>query len=121
MQILNDDEIVNTPYANELIGSGTLVLWEKLDRLSDETQKTSLKDHLYEQLDRARHHLELVFHRFLNGEKPFTKLAIKINGTAIEAYDPFNSDHPATIRQPKKDYSCSGSSGFSSVVRATAS
>ena len=102
LQVLDGSEIDETPFIDELGNKGTLVVWEKLDRLKDETQKTSLKDHLYEQLDHARHHLELVFHRFLSGEKPFQKIAIRINGTDIEAFDPYNSKHPATIASPEE-------------------
>ncbi|MFK7954789.1 MAG: ATP-binding protein, partial [Lysobacterales bacterium] len=102
LQILDEDECAATPFFQELGDSGTLVVWENLDRLCDETQKTSRKDHLYEQLDHVRNHLELVFHRFLAGERPFPKLALRINRTEIDAFDPFNSGHPATIIQPEE-------------------
>lgn len=108
LQVLNETEIAETSFIDRLNDSGTLVVWEKLDRLSDETQKTSLKDHLYEQLDQARHHLELVFHRFLAGEKPFRKISIRINGAEVNAFDPYNSKHPATIPSPEERILVSG-------------
>lgn len=101
LQILNVDEIERVPFASSLGKVGTLIVWEMLDRLSEESQKTSLKDHLYEQLDQARHHIELVFHRFLAGEKPLPAVSIRINGHATEPFDPFNSNHPATIASPE--------------------
>ena len=63
-------------------------------------QKISLKDHIYNQLDHARQHLELVFHRFLAAERPYGPLTIEINGREIEPFDPFHSNHRATQRQP---------------------
>lgn len=108
LQVLDSDEIAEVPFVAKLNDSGTLVVWETLDRLSDETQKTSLKDHLYEQLDHARHHLQLVFHRFLSGERPFRKIVIRINGTEIEAFDPYNSKHPATQHSPEETIPVAG-------------
>ena len=102
IQIPDEEEIGSVPFAERMSGSGTLVVWENLDRLSDETQKTTLKDHLFEQLDNARKHLSLVFHRFIAGEKKLRRVSISINGDAIEAFDPFHSAHPATQRQPEE-------------------
>lgn len=96
LQILNDEEIVAAGWSDRLYGSGTVVIWEKLDRLTDQTSGTNLKDHLYECLDVARKYLALVFHRFLQGEKPFRKIALRINEGPVEPFEPFNSRHPAT-------------------------
>ncbi len=96
LQILDDEEIESTGWFDRLDGSGTIVIWEKLDRLTDQTSGANLKDHLYESLDVARKHLALVFHRFLQGEKPFHKIALRINEGPVEPFDPFNSRHPAT-------------------------
>lgn len=108
LQILNTGEVDNVPFVERLGDCGTLVVWESLDRVSDETRTTSLKDHIYEQLDRARHHLELVFHRFLSGEKPFRKITIRINEDKIEAFDPYHSKHPATISNPEEKIPVAG-------------
>lgn len=101
-------EIDDLPFIGKLGHSGTLVLWENLDRLTDHTQKTTAKDHLFEQLDLARRHLELVFHRFLNSEKGLNSIDIKMNGRSIEAFDPFHSTHKATQHQPKETIKIGG-------------
>lgn len=108
LRIPDAKEISLLPFIERLGSTGTLVIWETLDRLADQTQKTSLKDHLYEQLDNARKHLALVFHRFLTGERKLSKISISINDHPIEAYDPFHSGHPATQRQPEEKIQISG-------------
>lgn len=99
LQVPEGAEIDSIPYVDEIPEQGTLVLWEKLDRLEDATENTRLEDHLYERFDRVRKHAELIFHRFLAGEKPYKKVNIAINGEALVPFDPFNSSHPSTILQ----------------------
>lgn len=98
LQLLNEDAVKQLPFTENLEASGTLVIWEKLDRLSDTTGRTSLTDHLYERLQSAENHLALVFHRFINGERPYKKVDITINEAVLKAYDPFNSRHPSTTQ-----------------------
>ena len=102
LQIPEGSEIDEIPYAEEIPEQGTLVLWEKLDRLEDATKSTRLEDHLYESFDEVRKHTELIFHRYLAGEKPYRKVKIAINGEAIKPFDPFNTNHPSTILQPEE-------------------
>lgn len=70
--------------------SGTLVVWEKLDRFQKENYSNSI--------DKLRKHLSLVFHRFLDGSASFKKLEISINNNVIKPFNPFNVEHPATQR-----------------------
>lgn len=66
---------------------GTLVIWEKLDRM---LKGTATPDKLMnKQMDYVRDHLALVFHRYLSGESGITKLAININNLSVEPKDPF--------------------------------
>jgi hypothetical protein len=102
LQIPEDIEIDAIPFVEKIAESGTLVLWEKLDRLEQATDTTKLSDHLYESFDIARKHAELIFHRFLEGEKPYMKTNITINGEALVPFDPFNSKHKATILLPNE-------------------
>ena len=97
LQILEGDEIGGIPYIEQIPESGTLVLWEKLDRLQDATECTKLEDHLYESFDAVRKHIELIFHRFLEGEGSYKKVCITINGEHLQPFDPFNSKNKATI------------------------
>ena len=96
LQILDREDIEATGWADKLGDSGSIVLWEMLDRLTDRTSGANLTDHLYESLDVARKHLSLVFHRLLQGERPFSKVALRINQRPLEPFDPFNTKHPAT-------------------------
>ncbi len=70
--------------------SGTLVLWEVLDRIVTAGYKS--EDYL-DLIDRVERHLAMVFHRFIEGPKP--KLRLSINGRRISPWDPFMLGHPA--------------------------
>ncbi|HIW00969.1 MAG TPA: ATP-binding protein [Candidatus Desulfovibrio intestinipullorum] len=78
--------------AFEEIEQGTLVVWEKLDRII--TSGFSIDDFL-ELTDVVESHLALTFHRFLQGTRP--ELVLTINGRRIRARDPFMQEHPATM------------------------
>lgn len=92
--ILEPAEIAALPYISELGATGTMVLWEKLDRLCDNA--TPSKELLYEKIELVDRHLALVFHRFLSGDVKGRKLEIKMNGHAVEAFDPFCLSNKAT-------------------------
>jgi len=79
--------------------SGTVVLWEKIDRMikGTETDNQKHQDLFFEQLDILKSHLSMVFHRFL--EKP-NGLKIFINGKEIRPWDPFLRNHPSTQHLP---------------------
>ncbi len=74
---------------------GTLVLWEKLDRIV--TPGFDSQDFL-DLIDRVEQHLAMVFHRFLGGAKP--KLRLRINGRPVEPWEPFLAGHAATWSSP---------------------
>lgn len=75
--------------------SGTVVLWECLDRIVtagfDEQSYLDL-------IDRVEAHLALTFHRFIEGTKP--RLVLSINRKRVQPRDPFLFNHPAT--QPRQ-------------------
>lgn len=87
--ILDNSEMNDVPGVNELRAytSGTLVVWQRLDRLK--MGEINFERVLGRKIDGVREHLSLVFHRYLNGEKGITKLKIFINGEKIPASDPF--------------------------------
>jgi len=95
----NKDDI--HPVFSELndMKSGTIVLWERIDRLTKGTdaENAKHKDQFYEQLDILKDHLAMVFHRFL--EKP-AGLKIFLNDKAIKPWDPFLRNHPSTQHLP---------------------
>jgi len=96
LKVLEENEIQKQPYADKLKDSGTLVLWEKLDRVIDKTDSANTEANLYDKMDQVRKHMELVFHRYLTGEPGIKAVKIFINGDPLKAFDPFNSKHPAT-------------------------
>lgn len=93
----------------ESLGSGgTAVVWEKLDRIADGLIGASLADHLLDRMDSARRHLELVFHRFLQGDKGIRKVRIVMNGRDLVGFDPFHTKSPATQRLPVESIRIAG-------------
>lgn len=87
--ILDAEEINQFPQVEELkkYESGTLVIWQKLDRLK--AGEINFELSLGRKIDRVRDHLSLVYHRYLMGESGITKLKLFINGEKVKAIDPF--------------------------------
>jgi len=75
--------------------SGTLVLWEKLDRI---VTSGFCEQDLLDLIDRVERHLAIVFHRFLSG--PIPRLDLSINGRAMKPWNPFLPNHAATWSSP---------------------
>lgn len=90
------------PELHELLrsGSGTVVLWERLDRVLE--CRAPEGESARRRLDCMRRdlegHLAMVFHRYLAGEVRGRKLNIRVNGASIPAWDPFARDETATKR-----------------------
>jgi hypothetical protein len=90
LSVLEDDDISGLPFIDQLDGNGTIVLWEKLDRLFEEETSQKRQEIVNEKLDLLERHLSLVFHRFLAGDfVGRKKLAVSINGHPVEPFDPF--------------------------------
>lgn len=92
------------------VKSGTVVVWEKLDRLVGDADSDDRKAHTVF-LDRIRvleDHLRMVFHRFLSRRS--SSLTIWLNGQKLAAWDPFMSEHPATQRLPVEELKIAGQS-----------
>lgn len=85
--VLEPDELARITLVTELEAreSGTLVVWENLDRLAagDRGDGEILGERIREVLD----HLAMVFHRYLSGREP--EFRIWVNGTRLEPLDPF--------------------------------
>lgn len=91
------EDLTEIPLVDRLGPNGTLVIWETLDRLTD---GDSSQANLTRQMDEARDHLELVFHRYLSGERDLRKISIRVNERPLVSIDPFHSSHPATLMEP---------------------
>lgn len=93
-------DTANIPWMDCLPETGTLVLWEDLDRLIENQDSHRSLQHFIDRVDDARSHLELVFHRFLSGEPGHRKTVIRLNDRPLEGRDPFHQGHPATVIGP---------------------
>lgn len=105
------DLIDKMPWFEKLPSSGTMVLWEKLDRLSERSAAQQQSEILAEKLSRLEHHLALVFHRFLPGDPDPVrnrKVAIRINGHPVKGFDPFCRSNRATQWLPEQSLSLEG-------------
>ena len=96
------DSTDGIPWSDRLDGDGTLVVWQKLDRLVGVQGQDDRQDFV-RQLDETASHIEFVFHRFLSGrENRDGRVQISLNGRNLEPYDPFHSHHPATQHHPEE-------------------
>jgi len=83
--------------------TGTLVLWDDLDKLMGETCDVNSHDEqqrFLKIIDEVKAYLEMVFHNFLSGLNPSIK--IEVNGNKLFPWDPFCEIHPATIAFPEE-------------------
>jgi len=92
LQLLDAQDIGQLPMVDKVGHCGTLVLWQKLDRLD---VLNGHRDEVYTAFNRmfsaARPHLAITFHRFIAPDPgdPPRKVSMLINGAEIEAVDPF--------------------------------
>ena len=71
----------------EILKSGTLVLWEKLDRIvgNAETNNENVKSAFYAEMISVKEHLSLVFHKFIESKR----VKIFFQNEEIKSYNPF--------------------------------
>ena len=89
LQVLSADIIETLPEIERLKiqDSGTLVIWNDLDRLRKgaiDFDKTLAK-----KMASVKDHLSLVYNRYIEGEKGIQKLTIYFNNDPLEAHNPF--------------------------------
>ena len=91
----------------ELTNSGTIVLWQRLDRLSEvDSSDGAAQNHFYAAVDEVKSHLAMTFHDYLRGRGA---VQIFINGHQLEGWDPFLSGHEATQILPEETLHWNGS------------
>lgn len=85
----SEDEISAIPRVEELklLNSGTLVVWQNLDRLK--VGEIDFSRSMGKKMNDVRSHLSLVFHRYISGEPGLKKIQIRMNNTPVEPADPF--------------------------------
>lgn len=101
------DDVAGIPGVDRLGATGTLVLWQKLDRLTgglshDVARRSEIINRRIVETER---HLRLVFHRFMQGTKA---LRILLNNRQLHPIDPFAADHSATIVDPGEKLALGG-------------
>lgn len=81
---------------------GTVVVWEKLDRILPEGRPDGgwAKRRMDNYAAKTASHLGMVFHRFLEGTAETGRLTITVNGEKVRPWNPFAPKEPRTIELP---------------------
>lgn len=83
------DDVSDNSFLDIINGqkAGTLVLWEKIDRIvgKADINNESVKNAFYQELINVKHHLSLVFHKFIESKQ----IKIFFQNDEIEPYNPF--------------------------------
>jgi Histidine kinase-, DNA gyrase B-, and HSP90-like ATPase len=97
-------EIVSQAQSRLAEGCGTVVVWEKLDRvLPDRYVGTGWGRRRMSSLaQRTTEHLGIVFHRFLDGVSGDRHLVLTVNADKVQPWDPFAMREPATLELPAR-------------------
>lgn len=86
-------------------GSGTVVIWRKLDRVLPEKRPDGgwARRRFEGMAAKTAEHLGIVFHRFLEGAT-FRNLVITVNGQKVEPWNPFAPGEPACDALPEQRF-----------------
>ena len=97
--VLSRDEVVDMPQivALDKLERGTLVVWQKLDKIIERSMK--VQETMNHTIVSCRDHLSLVFHRFMDSKD---SLSIYVNGAKLEPFDPFLSNNTLTAKMPEQ-------------------
>lgn len=103
----NEWAILPTPSKNaenlisllESKNHGTIVIWDKLDRL---LPLDSTDQNLLDIIDKVERHLAITFQRYIDGIFGAKKVEIKINRKKIKSIDPFMSSNSFTQNSPEE-------------------
>jgi hypothetical protein len=89
-------ECKKLPLYDALMGqeSGTLVVWQSLDRLLSGSLNPSAE--MITRMSVLHSHLSFVFHRYTRKEGSFPAVAIFVNGVRLKSLDPFLKDNSFT-------------------------
>lgn len=81
------------------LASGTLVIWEKIDRIIPEEYIDDIQyqDAFLQYAQEVKAHIAMVFSAYMHG---YQKIEFSLNGRPIELWDPFMSDNPLTTNLP---------------------
>ena len=93
---LTPEQMSVLPEFSSLGNTGTLVVWENMDRVMDRTISDNTERNLYEKMDDVRKQIELVFHRYLKGEAGIKTISIFMNREQLKLK--FHGNHHAAMR-----------------------
>ncbi|GCD99651.1 ATP-binding protein [Embleya hyalina] len=99
--------------------TGTVVLWRRLDRVLryEDPFGGWARNNLAKVAEEVDAHLGMVFHKFIAGEIPKrAPLRITINGSVVDAWDPFCRDEAETYPFPEEHLTV-GSTEGAAIVR----
>jgi hypothetical protein len=101
---VTEDTVRELPRGPDLLGrkSGTLVVWQNLDRIAPGT--TAFEQVLESKMDAAREHLALVFHRIIAAKRGGGGVSLCINKVPVEPLDPFLLGNRATQHLPVEEF-----------------
>ena len=86
---------------------GTVVVWERLDRVLPEANPSGgwARRRLEVLTAQLGAHVAMVFHRFIEGSVPgHEALVVTINGQKLDAWDPFAPEEEFRVRLPRRIY-----------------
>ena len=104
-------------------GTGSVVLWEKIDRLLNEKQSKDerlAKKAIAKYEEEVSRHLSAVFQRYLtpkNGYKNIPQISIYVNDKKLSGWDPFCEDEPDTATLYERDLDIDLPNGNKGVVK----
>ena len=95
-------EVVSRAQARLAEGPGTVVVWEKLDRVLPERHVDTGwgRRRMNSLAHKTTEHLGMVFHRFLDGISVGRHLVLTVNADKVQSWDPFATREPATLELP---------------------
>ncbi|GIG91125.1 ATP-binding protein [Plantactinospora endophytica] len=105
---LERPEVLTAPLRSS---TGTVVLWENLDRVLNHRDPWGgwAQRLLLNLAERLEFHLGMVFGRFISGEASRKRpLTITVNGNVVEPWDPFVRDEPKVEPLPPREFEVGG-------------
>ncbi len=102
-----------------LVGTtGTVVVWQKLDRVVREGTALGGWDRrrLRSLADATAVHLSMVFHRFIEGGHGSPRLRISVNGSKLEPWNPYAPQEAHSEAMPEQHFELAGGTGRGDVV-----
>ena len=111
------DDVVARGEAMLGTGTGTVVVWQKLDRVLPPSGADSgwARRRFEILVGKTQKHLAMVFHRFLTGENNAPRITIRVNGDKVRAWDPFARQEEGTQQLSTQQFELDSAAGTGAV------